>query len=635
VAKGAPGIELALSGGIAWSPPRGAAALALVLALAAATIVVAYARERIPWNSDSAVVALMAQDIAHHGARPVFFDGSQYAGTLEQFYLASAFRIFPETVTTQRVAIAALLLAVIAFVWLLTREAFGERAALIGGLYLALGPPFFFYRGLTSEGPYTPVYLIGAAILFLLVRVEARSLSGRSAGPEILAVGLLGGLGWWTHPLVLVFAACALAAVFAGTARRRLNVWSAGGSVLAMAIGVLPWLVANVHSGWASLRGPEFARASGFHAREQLDVMLSVGLPTLLGARSMWAAKPLFPVSPVMAYGELAALVVFGATLPASRRPSLQRYCTVILLTLVLVTPALALSAKRADLREPRLLFPLYFALAPLFGTLMTSSGGARWLKSVLCLGVAGLHLAAHAAAPRFDPPPEELVEGLRQRGIREVYASYWTAYQVTFLSGGDLVGTPFGSWNMTRRSSDRAKVDRSPSPGFVLDPDEGERFEAFLTNREWPYHRKAIGRYLLFDGLPRAALVELRRCECIPSSPRRVTWLGIEGPRRLPSGATARYRVRVRNDAREAWSPRMNFSYRWVRRDGTVAILDGLRTPVQQPPAPGETLEAEVTVEANLPAGHYILVIDVVEEGVAWFADLGVEPLKYDVAIL
>jgi hypothetical protein len=102
-----------------------------------------------------------------------------------------------------------------------------------------------------------------------------------------------------------------------------------------------------------------------------------------------------------------------------------------------------------------------------------------------------------------------------------------------------------------------------------------------------------------------------------------------------MPSGATARYRVRVRNDAPEEWSPQMNFSYRWVRRDGTVAIFDGLRTRVERPPPPGKTLEADVTVEASLPAGDYVLVIDVVEEGVAWFADVGVAPLKYDVKIL
>lgn len=623
------------SGKTMSSSRRMVLALALVLTVASGTIGLAYVRGRIPWNSDGAIVALMAQDIAHRGARPVFFDGSQYAGTLEQFYLASAFRIFPETVTTQRVAIAVLLLLVIGFVWLLIREAFGERAALFGGLYLALGPPFFFYRGLTSEGPYTPLYLIGAATLFLLVRIEARSLSGRSPVAEILAVGLLGGLGWWTHPLIVAFAACALVALVAGTARRRLTFWSVAGSLMAMTIGALPWLVRNIHSGWASLQGPELARASAFQTREQLDVMLRAGLPTLLGARSVWAPAPLFPGSVAIAYGELAVLIIFGVTVRASRRPSLQRYCAVLLLTLILVTPALALAARRADLREPRLLFPLYFAFAPLFGALLTSPGVTRWLKGGLCVAVAGLHLAAHAAAPRFDPPPVELVDGLRQRGVHAVYASYWTAYQVTFLSGRDVVGTPFGSWNLARRPSDRAQVDQSPSPGFVLDPEEARRFENFLQVRALPYRREAIGRYVLFAGLPNVALDPLRRCECIPSSPRRVTWLGIEGPHRMAGGATARYRVRVRNDSPEAWSPQMNFSYRWVRRDGTVAIFDGLRTRVERPPAPGETLEAEVTVEANLPAGSYVLVIDVVEEGVAWFADLGVAPFKYEVEIL
>jgi hypothetical protein len=78
-----------------------------------------------------------------------------------------------------------------------------------------------------------------------------------------------------------------------------------------------------------------------------------------------------------------------------------------------------------------------------------------------------------------------------------------------------------------------------------------------------------------------------------------------------------------------------MNFSYRWFRQDGTTAVIDGLRTGVERPPAPGEALDALVTVEAGLPAGNYILVIDVVEEGVSWFADLGVAPLKYHVEIL
>lgn len=609
-------------------------ALAAVLVVAAGTISLMHARGRVPWNSDAAIVDLMAQDIAHRGARPVFFDGSQYAGTFEQFCLAAVFRILPETVTTQHVAIAAMLLAVIGLVWLFTKEAFGPGAALAAGLYLALGPPFLFYRELLSEGPYTPLFLFGASILLVLLRIEARSLSSRPAGPELAALGFLGGLSWWTHPLTLVFAACAITALVVGKARKRLTVASVAGLLAATVLGAAPWLVRNIHSGWASLVGSEAAPASAFHFREQLHLMARTAIPTLMGARSVQASQPPFPGSTSVAYGVLAVIIAFGVLTLAVARAPLRRYAAAVLLTLIVVTPILSLTAARSDLQDPRLLTPLYLAIAPLFGAFVSSPWINRWLRGGSCAVVLGLHLVGHATAARLEPPPAALVQGLRERGVRTIYASYWTAYRVTFLSGRDIVGTPFGSWNLTRRQGDRAVVDGSPAPAFVLDGEEADRFETFLTAQKLSPSQDRIGGFVVFRGVSGDALARLRACKCIPGSPRRVVWLATDGPRRIPSGSMAVFHVRIRNDSFERWSPQMHLSYHWIRPDGTVLRYDGLRTGFPSPAASGETVDASVNVEANVPRGKSTLVIDVVEEGVAWFGDLGVVPPRYEVEI-
>src|SRR3970040_1364373 len=123
-------------------------------------------RGRVPFSSDQAVAAIMAEDILERGAHPVFTYGAHYAGTLEPHYLALVFAIFGASPLVFRGAMAVLVALAVVGVWATAREAFGDRAGFFAGLYLALGPSFFLYKGLTSDGAYASLLALSSLCLW-------------------------------------------------------------------------------------------------------------------------------------------------------------------------------------------------------------------------------------------------------------------------------------------------------------------------------------------------------------------------------------------------------------------------------------------------------------------------------------
>jgi hypothetical protein len=67
-----------------------------------------------------------------------------------------------------------------------------------------------------------------------------------------------------------------------------------------------------------------------------------------------------------------------------------------------------------------------------------------------------------------------------------------------------------------------------------------------------------------------------------------------------------------------------LNVSYHWTAGDGSMAVHDGVRTPVRKALGPGESTRMSVTVEAPPRPGAYVLEVDLVQEGVGWFGEHG-----------
>ncbi len=54
------------------------------------------------------------------------------------------------------------------------------------------------------------------------------------------------------------------------------------------------------------------------------------------------------------------------------------------------------------------------------------------------------------------------------------------------------------------------------------------------------------------------------------------------------------------------------------------MAVHDGLRTPLRTALGPGEQTRVSLAVAAPSRPGGYVLEVDLVQEGVAWFSDHG-----------
>ena len=629
--------------------------VALLLSLVAGASMLSFElRGRVPFSSDQSIISLIGLDILEHGKHPVFCYGSEYGGTLEPHLLAATFGLFGATPLVFRMTLAVLVVALILAVWAFTRQAFGEREALAAGLFLAAGPSYFLYKGLTSDGAYTSLLLLSALALGFALRLDARFERGEAAALDTLALGSLLGAAWWVHPLSIFLAVPIAVLALSGRWRAWLAPKGIGLLLAGFAVGNFPWLWHNVRHGFASLKAPELAAATAAQGVDPLADRISdlfvLGWSTLLGGRSVWAHGSTFPGSPLLAWALLAAIVAIAGIVALTFRrgvpevPRTRRRNAAMFLSILVAVPILNLGVARTDFVDPRYLLPTYLALAPLFG-LAWVTVRPRPLAGALVAAALVLNLGSQGTAPRlagreggrFDVDTARLVAQLEARGADAVYASYWTAYRIAFLSRGRIAASPFGTstHSYVRDLALKERVDASPNPRYLLSGEDRRRLSEYLERRRIPHRREEIENYTLFSALGAETDRTLRNCHCIPAavSPGDVEWLEAKGPDRLRQGARATYSVLFRTYLLMPFSNNVHLSYRWRPADGSASI-EGDRVTIDSKAMRGATVNLDLPVVANLPPGRHRLVIDLVEENLAWFEDLGLPPKPLDVTV-
>jgi hypothetical protein len=108
-----------------------------------------------------------------------------------------------------------------------------------------------------------------------------------------------------------------------------------------------------------------------------------------------------------------------------------------------------------------------------------------------------------------------------------------------------------------------------------------------------------------------------------------------------MRAGQKYSIRVSLRNDSRIVWpglQPTWQFQLTvgnsWRTQAGAIVNnLDG-RVALFEDLAPSETIELPLTITAPNDPGDYILQLDVIQEGVAWFGDRGSQVLSFPVKV-
>jgi hypothetical protein len=107
--------------------------------------------------------------------------------------------------------------------------------------------------------------------------------------------------------------------------------------------------------------------------------------------------------------------------------------------------------------------------------------------------------------------------------------------------------------------------------------------------------------------------------------------------PESLRAGLKETIYVKLRNAGSGVWPAladrsgnyRLALGNHWLRENNVAVMNDDGRSVLLYDLNPGEEIDIPLTVTAPVEAGTYVLEIDMVQEGVAWFASKGSKPLR------
>ncbi len=262
----------------------------------------------VPFNSDEAVVALMARHI-RLGADPVFFYGQAYMGSLDAYLVALSFGLFGEQVWAIRLVQAGLYLGFLITTVLLGKAVFGRwQVGILALLLLAVPSVSLSLYTTASLGGYGEALLIGNLIWLISLRLMRRL--NRAEPGEALLFGLLGaliGLGLWGFGLTLVYSIPAVILLLhrslqCGSQRYfRLKKLILNWLILAgcFLLGSLPWWNYALDNGLSALLGElsggAIAGVEGLpwasQALRHLVNLLLFGTTVTFGLRPPWSVE--------------------------------------------------------------------------------------------------------------------------------------------------------------------------------------------------------------------------------------------------------------------------------------------------------------------------------------------------------
>lgn len=381
-------------------------------------------------NSDEAVVGLMVRHVLH-GQVTTFYWGQGYGGSQEALLTAPVFFVFGSSWLALRVVPVALTAVAALVVWRVGRRLFGSPAGLVAAALVWLWPPYALDWTTHQFGFYAGGTLYAALLLLLALRIAEQPTLAR-----VSVFGLVFGLALWEDIQLVPVALPILAWVLW---RRPAAVRHAWLALPAAVVGASPWLLWNVHHGFASFQTHIVAQSSYEH---RLRVFFSPLLPMLLGLRTPFSQEALLSGAAVD-----GALVVLAACFAYGAWRSRAGDASILYLTTAAFPFVYAISRQTLFSSEPRYLLVLVPALA----LLLAQAASTRPRAATLLVAAAALSAVTltrmdswvRSAAPVPPIAPHRTgaaVAALRRAHVDRVFAHYWAAYLIDFETREKIV---------------------------------------------------------------------------------------------------------------------------------------------------------------------------------------------------
>lgn len=496
-----------------------------------------------PFNSDEAIVALMARHTLS-GAWPVFFYGQAYMGSLDASLVALGFAIFGQNVWVIRLVQLLLFTGVLISSMMLSRYLSQNTAGgLITGLLLAIPTINLNLYTTVSLGGYGEALLFGNLLLLLGLKLDEKD------NPMWLLIfwGLLAGVGFWAFGLTLVYSIPAFILVVVGSYSGRIRL-SIAKTLLLVAVGflvgvspILFWVIRNSPALlFSELFGAAIAGASTQALWSDLFnhfINFTVfGVSAAFGLRPPWSTDIFFwPLGIGVALFWIAVIVQYVRVLrgKAGRVRAARLLGAVVLLLIA----GFILTPFGAD-PSGRYFLPITVIMAILAGSLFTdgSEWFPRWVKWALFSVVivyqlsSNLYIALRSEegfSTQFDSVArinheydDELMNFLYRVGATRGYTNYWVAYPLAFKSQEELVYVPRLPYHQDLRYTTRdnryapfnSMVAGSDQVAYITtnNPELDELLRSRLRELGVTWQEQSIGDYQVFYHLSKPLEPEL-----------------------------------------------------------------------------------------------------------------------------
>jgi len=468
------------------------------------------------FDSDEAIIGLMARHILQGEPIPTFYYGQSYMGSLDALLTAGGFALGGASVQTMRIVQAVLYLLSILAGYALALEVTRQyKTALITALLLAVPNMLGVLYTTITLGGYNEIILLGSLVLLLGWQLTINNLGGAW---RWALLGFLAGVGWWVNGAIItpILVVGILGLRYFSLANWRFYLL-AGAAFL---IGGAPWWVYNLRHDWGALdfllNQQPTPGTETLSLLEKLAALVAIGFSGLYGLRFPWQAS--------LQTGAAALLVGGVYLLLASdfiaRRPRSAADAWVWLVVGVMATVFLL-----SSFQDPtgRYLMPLWIPttvglalgirrlgrfLGPVALGILLAFHCTSTLKATHSPdGISG-QLAAHLRTPPQDS--EALIHFLTQNGYTYGYTSYWVSYRTAFLTQEALL---FDTRLPYDENGYRPNNNRYPPYVEAVAAADASQIAVITHNlplldavlaREWadiPYQTQQIGVYLIYYG--------------------------------------------------------------------------------------------------------------------------------------
>ncbi len=501
--------------------------------------------EAVPFNSDEAIVALMARHILA-GERPIFFYGQAYMGSLDAWLVAGGYWLFGKSVWVIRFVQGLLFVGVLLTTVKLGETALGsKKVGALAAWFLSIPPVVVTLYTTVSLGGYGEALLLGNLILLVGLYLTKSLRDDRPIPSWHWALlGFLMGMGLWAFGLSLVYSIPVGIAIlyYLGRGRKFIDTlrepqtWQAIALiVLGLMVGSTPWWLHAMQHGFDQLLWE--LRGGAIAGVDQSNWMLQIwnhfwtfflfGGTVIFGLRPSWEirwlAMPLLPVALTFWTG----VVVHTFTRLADGRSN-RRGSGLLLGVMGILALGFIFTPFGGD-PSGRYFLPLAIPLS-LFAAEMIIQWAkeyGRWVWGIAVLIFVFNLWGTIQTATKFPPGittqfdqiaqvdhsyMDELIDFLHQEELEYGYTNYWVAYPLAFQSNEELIYLPrlpyHGDFRYTFRDDRyepyRPLVENSDQIAYITTnhPDLNGCLRAYFASFDVSYAEKKIGDYQIFYDL-------------------------------------------------------------------------------------------------------------------------------------